>query len=82
MPIIKIQKIEDPSRRQYEEDLRQRQREHLDQIPSSYPGDHIPWRPCLHDGCPECVGTGIKKDGSMCVHHMSCPCPKCSPVCM
>lgn len=36
---------------------------------------------CLHDACPECHGTGKKKDGSFCIHHISCPCPKCSPSC-
>ena len=35
---------------------------------------------CLHDSCTMCNGTGIKKDGSACVHMLSCPCKKCSPV--
>jgi len=35
-------------------------------------------RPCLHDGCPACGGTGVRKDDSSCVHMISCPCPKCS----
>lgn len=35
--------------------------------------------PCMHDGCPKCHGTGRKKDGSLCIHHLSCPCPKCTP---
>lgn len=34
---------------------------------------------CLHDACPECEGTGTKKDGTPCVHMISCPCPKCTP---
>ena len=34
---------------------------------------------CLHDSCRECFGTGIKEDGSMCVHYIACHCPKCSP---
>lgn len=33
---------------------------------------------CLHEQCAECQGTGRKKDGSACVHMISCPCPKCS----
>lgn len=61
----------------YEKDLKQRQEEHLKNIP----GRQGRWQPCLHDGCPECHGTGIKKDGSMCIHMISCPCPKCSPWC-
>ena len=36
-------------------------------------------QPCLHDGCKNCHGTGIGKDGSPCVHMISCPCPKCTP---
>lgn len=66
-------------REQYEEDLRRRQQEHLDGLQRhTYP----PWRPCLHDQCIECVGTGLKRDGSICVHYLSCPCPKCSPTYM
>ena len=34
---------------------------------------------CLHEQCPCCKGTGIKNDGTMCVHMISCPCPKCRP---
>jgi hypothetical protein len=36
---------------------------------------------CLHEGCPDCHGTGRKADGTMCIHSLSCPCPKCSPRC-
>lgn len=65
----------DFNRDEYERDLRRRQKEHLD----SFNRDH--WRPCLHDSCSECVGTGRKRDGTMCVHMLSCPCPKCTPYC-
>lgn len=34
---------------------------------------------CLHEGCHECHGTGRKKRGENCIHHLSCPCPRCSP---
>ena len=35
---------------------------------------------CLHDNYPMCNGTGVRKDGlGMCIHMISCPCPKCSP---
>ena len=37
---------------------------------------------CLHLACPECHGTGVKKSGQICVHHISCPCPKCTPYFM
>ena len=62
------------NRKQYEDDLKLRQKQHLDNV-----NNNQNWRPCLHDGCPECLGTGIKKDGSICIHNISCPCPKCSP---
>ena len=65
-------------REQYEEDLRRRQDEHLEKIQA---GRGIGWRPCMHNGCSECIGTGIKKDGSVCIHWISCPCPICSPTC-
>jgi len=65
-------------RDEYEKDLKRRQKEHLESVR----GISNPlWTPCAHDSCPECVGTGIKKDGSMCVHGISCSCPKCSPMC-
>ena len=62
--------------KQYEEDLQRRQKEHLDNI---YNRQNQNWIPCLHDSCPDCLGTGIKRDGSICIHAISCPCPKCSP---
>ena len=35
---------------------------------------------CLHKLCTECHGTGRKeKDGTICVHYISCPCEKCTP---
>ncbi len=70
------------NKKQYEKDLKQKQEEHLKQIkPFIPPPSSDNWRPCLHDSCPECVGTGIKKNGSICVHNISCPCPKCTPYC-
>ena len=59
----------------YERDLRRRQEEHMKSVNRGV----RPWRPCLHDGCSECHGTGIKKDGSGCIHSLSCPCPRCNP---
>lgn len=64
------------NREEYEEDLRRKQREHLDGIKKSKDDN---WRPCLHDSCSQCIGTGVKQDGSICIHMISCPCPKCSP---
>lgn len=34
--------------------------------------------PCIHQQCTLCNGTGRKKDGTICVHHISCNCKKCS----
>ena len=34
--------------------------------------------PCIHEQCTLCNGTGRKDDGTICVHHISCNCKKCS----
>lgn len=62
-------------RKKYEEDLRERRRLHLENI------ERRNWRPCLHDACSECVGTGRKRDGTPCIHGIACPCPRCTPYC-
>lgn len=37
---------------------------------------------CLHTKCGSCDGTGNRKDGlGMCIHMISCPCPRCTPRC-
>lgn len=74
----KYEAVGSVDRKTYEEVLRQRQEEHLRSLKQHCDRN---WRPCLHDSCPECVGTGIRRDGSACVHMISCPCPKCSPTC-
>jgi len=63
-------------RQQYEENLKKRQEEHLKNVQGFQDSC---WQPCLHDECTQCHGTGIKLDGTPCIHHISCPCPKCSP---
>lgn len=63
------------NREDYERDLKKRQQEHLGRIAQSG------WQPCAHDNCSQCVGTGVKQDGSPCVHMLCCSCPKCSPQC-
>jgi hypothetical protein len=65
-------------RKIYEDELRKRQEDHLRNVMTF--GNAI-WFPCMHDSCPECHGTGIKIDGSMCIHNISCPCPRCTPYC-
>lgn len=64
------------TRKEYEDDLKRRQKEHLDNIQTRQESH---WQPCMHDSCTECVGTGVKRDGGVCVHMLSCNCPKCSP---
>lgn len=66
----------DQYRKQYEDDLARKQKEHLENV---FNLKNNNWRPCLHDSCPSCFGTGIKSNGCLCIHYISCPCPKCSP---
>lgn len=61
-------------REQYERDLAERQRKHLESVANR----GLPWQPCMHDQCPSCHGTGINAQGGICVHGIACPCPKCS----
>jgi DnaJ-class molecular chaperone len=69
------------TRKHYEEDLKERQKRHLDLVRSNREQNN-PWKPCAHDECPTCHGTGVKLDGSTCVHYISCTCPKCQPLAM
>lgn len=39
-------------------------------------------RKCLHNECPDCEGSGIKQNGTTCMHMISCPCSKCNPMTM
>jgi hypothetical protein len=72
---------------EYYEGLKERQRQHLDNVRKNdsingvWFKDDFNWKPCMHDSCPYCVGTGIKGDGSMCVHYIACNCPKCATYC-
>lgn len=59
----------------YENDLKRRQENHLKRI-----NNNIKWTPCMHDNCPECIGTGFKSNGSICIHMIACNCHKCSPT--
>ena len=63
---------------EYYKDLARRQGEHMKQISDQ---QDFNWRPCMHDQCTDCVGTGVKRDGTPCIHGISCPCPRCSPTC-
>ena len=61
----------------YTIDLKERQRLHLEVVNSI---NFSNWKPCLHDSCSECHGTGIKLSGGICWHALSCDCPKCRPM--
>lgn len=39
--------------------------------------EYIKRKKCLHKSCPECSGTGLKKDGTKCIHNLSCRCNEC-----
>lgn len=75
------------NKEQYYQNLKEKQRQHLDSVRKNdsnngvWFNDDFNWKPCMHDSCPYCVGTGIKHDGSMCVHHISCNCTKCATYC-
>lgn len=60
----------------YYEDLRKRQAKHLQNVKGQNDSN---WRPCMHEQCGSCCGTGIQANGSPCIHMISCPCPKCTP---
>lgn len=64
-------------REQYEQDLARRQRQHLEIVRGGQ--QSAPWRPCAHDQCASCHGTGITAQGHACIHGIACTCPKCSP---
>ena len=66
------------NREQYEEDLKRRQAEHLRQVRGNRDRN---WSPCAHNQCMQCHGTGIKLDGTYCIHSLYCSCPNCSPGC-
>lgn len=66
----------DINRDLYEKELAEQQERHLKNITNR---QNTNWRPCIHDTCKECYGTGIKYNGMRCVHMISCPCPKCTP---
>ena len=66
--------VYETERDRYERELAERQARHLAQFHND-----MNWRPCMHDQCTECHGTGIRHGGGACIHGISCPCPKCTP---
>lgn len=66
------------SKEDYERELAERQQNHLSNISKSNNTNN--WRPCMHDQCNRCHGTGVDFMGGSCIHMISCPCQKCSPT--
>lgn len=54
-------------RKEYAENLKRIQDEHLKKVQEN---KDMNWQPCLHDQCPECHGTGIRMDGYNCIHYI------------
>ena len=63
----------DMNQEDYYRDLQRRQADHLRKV-----GCGKPWKPCAHDRCSSCHGTGIRIGGGHCIHALYCDCPKCS----
>lgn len=42
----------------------------------------IPKKHCLHRLCIQCHGNGVKTDGTICVHYISCNCATCTTYSM
>ena len=57
--------------------MNEKQKQHLEKIYSLKKAQE---RNCLHNGCQDCSGTGLKSNGALCIHMISCNCFKCSPV--
>lgn len=62
---------------------------HPDHLRNDYPAviykyeeRNYPWRdkkPCRHNSCQECHGSGRKKNGQICPHMLVCNCERCVP---
>lgn len=69
-------------RDKYEKELDEKQKRHLSVAKSiARNSTYGNWKPCMHDQCTLCFGTGRKADNSFCIHYIACSCPKCSPYC-
>lgn len=66
------------NREDYLEDLKRRQKEHLEKVKTNNFGYNHQLKSCAHDQCPRCLGTGVDSLGRMCIHNLHCNCPKCS----
>lgn len=71
---------ENQNQQEYMENIRRKQVDHRRKMNEYYERrTQSDQQPCLHNNCDDCRGTGRKFDGTICVHMISCPCPKCTP---
>ena len=63
-----------------DEELRRRQREHLERVHAGRNGGKTRDIDCLHNRCTSCWGTRVKANGEPCIHMLACGCARCSPV--
>ena len=63
-----------------DEELRRRQRAHLERVYARGWSGSTREVDCLHNQCPFCWGTGIKANGERCIHMIACGCPRCNPL--
>jgi hypothetical protein len=61
-------------------DLEKRREKHLERLRKQWEKKNA--QPCRHRSCSQCFGTGIKFDGTPCIHYISCPCDRCTPYSM
>ena len=68
------------SRPTTDEELRRRQREHLEKVRTGWRGGGTREVECLHNQCTSCWGTRVKANGEPCIHMIACGCARCSPA--
>ena len=66
------------SRATTDEELRQRQREHLERVHAGRSGGRTREIDCAHNQCTSCWGTRVKANGEPCIHMIVCGCGRCS----
>lgn len=63
----------------FDEQIEREKREHLERVRENMDRRRRSY-PCAHDQCRQCHGTGIKLDGTACIHMLYCSCPRCNPA--
>lgn len=57
-----------------------RTRDEIAEWPASWRSIAYGEEVCAHDQCQSRHGTGRRRDGSACVHSLSCRCRRCNPA--